>query len=86
MTESGWLACDDPRRMLDYLTDTTRSSGSGAPSLVYLGPRRRISDRKLRLFACACCWMTGITRVISTCAASNSAIPSPRTARKSART
>ena len=36
MTESEWLACNDPERMLDFL-------------------RGRVGDRKLRLFACACC-------------------------------
>jgi hypothetical protein len=35
MTESEWLACDDPFRMLDWA-------------------QHRLSDRQLRLFACAC--------------------------------
>ena len=43
MTEQEWLASADPRAMLAWLTDTTA------------GPCLLASDRKLRLFACACC-------------------------------
>jgi hypothetical protein len=38
MTEADWLACTNPKLMLEFL----RSSGTA-------------TDRKLRLFACACC-------------------------------
>src|SRR5262245_62600108 len=50
MTEGGWLASDDPTPMLNHRR----------PDGVYLVDA---SDRKLRLFACACCrrvwgWIT----------------------------
>jgi hypothetical protein len=45
MTEAEWLACSDPQRMLRFLTHVPAGT-------VIL---RRVSDRKLRLFACACC-------------------------------
>ncbi len=45
MTEAEWLACDDPERMIRWLI-TDMHGGEWRPS--------RPSDRKLRLFACAC--------------------------------
>jgi hypothetical protein len=42
MTEAEWLACDDPWRMLNE-------------HQWQLPPRPAFTDRKLRLFACACC-------------------------------
>ena len=36
VTEAEWLACDDPRPMVEFLNG-------------------KASNRKLRLFACACC-------------------------------
>jgi hypothetical protein len=45
MTESQWLASRSPMKMLDWLTRTGKdTSGPAAPP----------SERKLRLFACAC--------------------------------
>ncbi len=46
MTESDWLTSTDPAAMLKYL----RGDGAGT-----LRDWSLISDRKLRLFACACC-------------------------------
>ena len=50
MTESEWLASTDPRAMLDWAHQT--ADNGPHPNQ----PRNVVSDRKLRLFACACCW------------------------------
>lgn len=42
MTESEWLTSTDPQKMLDFLRTQPHMPG-------------RVSERKLRLFACACC-------------------------------
>lgn len=47
MTESDWLVSTDPAAMLQYLCPDMGSPYAG-------GVPHRISDRKLRLFACAC--------------------------------
>lgn len=47
MTEAEWLTSTDPAAMLAAITDRT---DSGRPRIT-----DRASDRKLRLFACACC-------------------------------
>src|SRR5262245_6449615 len=55
MTEAQWLACTDPARMLELLT-AGAARWSGEPNLLeHRTARKRASDRKLRLFACACC-------------------------------
>ena len=46
MTEADWLACADPQLMLEYVDNP---SDNANPCHLY-----RPSDRKLRLFACAC--------------------------------
>jgi hypothetical protein len=50
MTEHEWLTCDDPQRMLTWLRDADRTCRKPQH-----GSRPLVSDRKLRLFACACC-------------------------------
>lgn len=50
MTESEWLASEDPHDMLGFLT--MRPQQAAAIN------RRRVSDRQLRLFAAACCRQT----------------------------
>lgn len=50
MTEAEWLASEDPAAMLDYLT---RNRNRGIPDRRYLTSNIP-SDRKLRLFVCAC--------------------------------
>jgi hypothetical protein len=57
MTESEWLACEDPARMLRNCLALNAPCGE---SLGFVSPPRggmlnfKPSDRKLRLFACAC--------------------------------
>jgi hypothetical protein len=54
MIETEWLACTDPRNMIDFLS--RKISGWKGRALHWLGfPARFASDRKSRLFACACC-------------------------------
>lgn len=49
MTEAEWLTSDDPWRMLRLYTSDEMPWPHGHPAPA-------VSDRKLRLFACACCW------------------------------
>jgi hypothetical protein len=51
MTEPEWLACNDPQPMLRYVTGTDAPRAQAVETV----PDSRGSDRKLRLFACACC-------------------------------
>jgi len=46
MTETEWLTCTNPQRMLEWCNDERDYRPSVHPV---------ITDRKLRLFACACC-------------------------------
>jgi hypothetical protein len=58
MTESEWLASEDPGAMLEYAKGGVMFrrdwGGESAPTILGTAPCV-ISDRKLRLFACACC-------------------------------
>jgi hypothetical protein len=53
VTESEWLASENPARMLRWLTGTPGFGPANATGL--LAPPSPPSDRKLRLWACACC-------------------------------
>src|SRR5262249_4396356 len=58
MTEAEWLACTDPTPMLEYLRGPVTRDVEvhfGRQILFERYLDRRITDRKLRLFACACC-------------------------------
>jgi hypothetical protein len=60
LTESEWLACTDPEKMLKSIRDSNKTSASGyfrGLFGVLLEPlrRRKASERKRRLFGCACC-------------------------------
>lgn len=50
MTESEWLASDDPQAMLRWLRYETGNGMADGPPMSF----PRLTDRKLRLFACAC--------------------------------
>jgi hypothetical protein len=50
MTEDEWNACIEPRRMIRFLIGTDQPRVMDVPSF----PACKASDRKLRLFACAC--------------------------------
>lgn len=50
MTEAEWKTCENPARMLTWLTN----AGAGGDSVADL-EQRLITDRKLRLYACAVC-------------------------------
>ncbi len=52
VTKSEWLASSDPAAMLNYLCGYEIQE---VPSGHMGQPVKRTSDRKLRLFACACC-------------------------------
>jgi len=57
MTESEWLASSDPSAMLRFLTEVSFGPSGLAREEEERRQQRRLtsSDRKLRLFACACC-------------------------------
>src|SRR5438477_162038 len=54
MTETDWLTCLDPHEMLNYLE---KSEGNWVQRFLNWLPSRshRARNRKLQLFACACC-------------------------------
>jgi hypothetical protein len=53
VTEQQWLSSSDPASMLAWLTGAPGSGPQNATGV--LAPTAPPSDRKLRLFACACC-------------------------------
>ena len=55
MNEQQWLACEEPGRMLEYLLACRAAVGVGVSP--YSAPNA--TERKLRLFACACCRLAG---------------------------
>jgi hypothetical protein len=61
MTEQQWLTCERPERMLDFLRQEeyeawrAAQTGGEAPESLRNPLRPRATNRKLRLFGCACC-------------------------------
>jgi hypothetical protein len=59
MTEQEWRDCADPAPMLDFLRGPAREQKWGPFGLSATFPRDTASERKFRLFACACCCQIG---------------------------
>src|SRR5262249_21864570 len=63
MTEAEWLACKEPRLMLEFLRgdfvckDTRLPSGEVTPAWEYANSE--VNDRRLRLFTVVCCEILG---------------------------
>src|SRR5262245_15094295 len=59
MTETEWLECSDPQKMLEHQYEQALADKPGLLFHLVVWRRQlgrgRVSDRKLRLFACACC-------------------------------
>lgn len=64
MSEADWLGCDDPERLVDWLTTVTLCSACGERKGMWFDPcvgcgsrnyAPMLSDRKQRLVGCACC-------------------------------
>lgn len=53
--EKEWLRCDDPSLLLRWLLGWRQALDNPSPATEG-GPDYRVSDRKLRLIACACWW------------------------------
>jgi hypothetical protein len=56
MTEQEWLVSEDPEKMLDVLLGHVLNGQGGRTAFTAASA----SDRKLRLFACACCELYGL--------------------------
>src|SRR5581483_1043029 len=58
MNEREWLKCTDPTKMLEFLRGKMASQDNRLPSgmvvQIPVYPECKVSDRKMRLFSCAC--------------------------------
>jgi hypothetical protein len=55
VTEQEWIDCADPAAMLEYLRPTEAVEDPTGPAAIAPPRHPLATDRKLRLFACACC-------------------------------